>query len=313
VAGDVAAERHSPAEEDSAGLVAAVFPGQGSQQEEMRPAVAAVAPELIVLICEAVGEDPFERLQDGTQFVQPAIFCRSMASWFELREVLEPAAFGGHSMGEVAALVAAGALSVTDGAHVIAARGALTAACVGTGGMLAAMGLAPEVVEQIAARRGAHIANYNSRRQVVVAGTAAALDAVGSEVVERGGQAVRIPVAGAFHSPAMAGATAGYAELLQRIRFRPTSRPVYSCASGRVFTDPRRESVRGLTMPVRWVDVVMRIRASGVARFVECEPGHVLAGLIKRITGPRTVSSAADALAARKTIENRQRASAQEL
>jgi [acyl-carrier-protein] S-malonyltransferase len=277
----------------------------------MRSAVAAVAPELLALICEAVGEDPFERLQDGTRYVQPAIFCRSMASWFELREVLEPAAFGGHSMGEVAALVAAGALSLPDGAQVIAARGALTAACARTGGMLAVMALAPEAVEQIAARCGAHIANYNSQRQVVVAGSIPALDAVSSEVVERGAQAVRIPVAGAFHSPAMAGASAGYAELLQRIRFRPTSRPVYSCASGRVFTDARRELVAGLTMPVRWVDVVTHMRASGVTRFVECEPGHVLAGLIKRIAGPRTVSSAADALASQVTVESLERSSGQ--
>src|SRR4051812_37835046 len=100
-----------------------LFPGQGSQTPEMRDLVAEVRPDLLDLVVEAVGEDPFDRVADGTNFAQPAIFCASLAGLRLLDET--PDAVAGHSLGELAALVAAGALDEADGLRLVALRGRL--------------------------------------------------------------------------------------------------------------------------------------------------------------------------------------------
>src|SRR5947209_19001826 len=105
-------------------ITALLFPGQGSQTPQMRETVARERPELLEAVAEAVGEDPFPRVDDGTRFAQPAIFCASLAGW---RALGEPAAelSAGHSLGELAALVAAGALGALDALRLVALRGVL--------------------------------------------------------------------------------------------------------------------------------------------------------------------------------------------
>src|SRR5512142_2946984 len=107
---------------------ALLFPGQGSQTAEMRDEVAAARPDLLALAAEVVGDDPFARVEDGTMFAQPAIYCASVVGFERLREAGATEgviAHAGHFLGEVAALVAAGALSAEDGLRLVATRGRL--------------------------------------------------------------------------------------------------------------------------------------------------------------------------------------------
>ena len=97
-------------DEDIGPNVALMFPGQGSQHGDMRPAVLLHAPDLLEAVTQGLGVDPFENLSRGTLYVQPAVFCASLASWRGSRDDLKPAAIAGHSLGELAALVAAGAI-----------------------------------------------------------------------------------------------------------------------------------------------------------------------------------------------------------
>src|SRR5438270_13256337 len=102
---------------------AILFPGQGSQTDDMREEVARVRPDLLEKVAHAVGEDPFPRVDDGTNFAQPAIFCASLAGW-EALDRPKGDFMAGHSLGEPAALVAAGALEESDGLNLVVLRGA---------------------------------------------------------------------------------------------------------------------------------------------------------------------------------------------
>jgi [acyl-carrier-protein] S-malonyltransferase len=124
---------------------AVLFPGQGSQTPEMRETVAQLRPDLLTLAVEVVGEDPFLRVDDGTRFAQPAIFCASLAGWAGLDEETRQQAdyMAGHSLGELGALVAAGVLSERDGLELVALRGRLmqeAGETAGDGGMIALLG-----------------------------------------------------------------------------------------------------------------------------------------------------------------------------
>src|ERR1700758_786633 len=124
------------------GLTAILFPGQGSQTPEMRETVAEVRPDLLSLAEQVVGEDPFPRAEEGTKFAQPAIFCASLAGWEALGRPLGDY-MAGHSLGELAALVAAGCLSEADGVRLVALRGRLMQEAgehAGDGGMVAVLG-----------------------------------------------------------------------------------------------------------------------------------------------------------------------------
>src|SRR6201993_4684923 len=153
------------------GVTAILFPGQGSQTPEMRETVAEVRPDLRSLADEIVGGDPFARVEDGTRFAQPAIFCASLAGWEALGR---PAGefMAGHSLGELAALVAAGALQERDGLELVALRGRLMQESgeeAGDGGMLALVGKgAADHAAGLAEDHGLAVANDNSPQQVVL-------------------------------------------------------------------------------------------------------------------------------------------------
>jgi [acyl-carrier-protein] S-malonyltransferase len=262
-----------------------LFPGQGSQDAGMREQVERWRPDLIAAAEAAVGEDPFERAGESTRFAQPAIFCASLAGWRALRDQVEPELMAGHSLGEITALVAAGAIDDEDGLSLVAARGSLmqeAADAAGDGGMLAVKVSDRDEVGRLADEAGLTVANDNSPEQVVLSGPDAGLERTQSELKERGVRAKRLPVAGAFHSPAMEAAVPEYRERLEAIELREPSVPVFSCVTAEPFDDVRERLAQALTHPVRWLEVMQGLRDRGATHFVETGPGKVLTGLVRR-------------------------------
>ena len=264
-----------------------LFPGQGSQTAEMRDEVAAARPDLLALALDVVGDDPFARVDDGTRFAQPAIYCASVVGFERLREAgVTAVAYAGHSLGEVAALVAAGALSAEDGLRLVATRGRLmqeSGERAGDGSMLALLGKgAADHAPAIAAAAGLTVANDNAPNQVVLSGAKDAFEGAGEAAREHGLRAVPLPVTGAFHSPAMAGARPQLEAALAAIDFQPPVVTVVSSITTAPFDDVRARLADALTMPVRWRETLLALRAQGVERFVETGPGGVLTGLLKR-------------------------------
>jgi [acyl-carrier-protein] S-malonyltransferase len=262
---------------------AVLFPGQGSHRPGMRALVAELRPELLGLATDACGCDPFERLDEGTRYQQPAILCASLAGWERARDE-QPAMVAGHSLGEVAALVAAGALAERDAIEVVAVRGRAmddAARSAAAGGMLAVRADAT-VAAEVARAAGTWVANENAPDQVVLAGPLDALGAAAEDLRARGLRAKRLPVSGAFHSPAMAPAADALREALARVTIGRPTIPVVSGMTAMPFTDPRAELVAALTRPVRWVALLRALEWRGIDRFVEAGPGGVLTGLVRR-------------------------------
>lgn len=266
-------------------LDAVLFPGQGSQVAGMRRTVERLRPELIDLALEAVGADPFERVEEGTRYAQPAIFCAALAGWEQLRPTARPVAMAGHSLGEIAALVAAGSISAADGLRLVAERGRLMqegAETAGDGGMTAVLGEGRERIVALAAAHGLTVANDNSPTQVVLSGPLASLQAVEEELGKHGLRTMPLAVRGAFHSPAMEPVAPAFRAVLAEIEFAMPRLPVFSCVTAAPFSDPREELARSLTSPVRWLEVMRALRATGAERFLETGPGKVLTGLVRR-------------------------------
>ena len=265
---------------------AILFPGQGSQTPEMRDTVAKVRPDLLSLAAEVVGEDAFARVDDGTKFAQPAIFCASLAGWEALGR---PAGefMAGHSLGEIAALVAAGCLNERDGLELVALRGKLmqeSGERAGDGSMLAVMGRgAAEHARELADAHGLSVANDNSPQQVVLSGDRRGFPGAEAAATGLGLRAVELPVTGAFHSPMMAEAAPSFQAALKRVEVHPPERvTVLSAVTAAPFEDVRAQLAQALTMPVRWREVLLAMRELGAERFLEVGPGKVLTGLVKR-------------------------------
>jgi malonyl CoA-acyl carrier protein transacylase len=264
------------------GRTAIVFPGQGSLTTGLRELVERRRPDLLELVAAAVGEDPFARLGHSTRFDQPAILCASLAGFDQLGQP-EPDFFAGHSLGEIAALVAAGALAEADGVALVAERGRLMEeAAAGAGGGMLAVRASRADAEALAGRAGLVVANDNAPDQVVLSGSDEAVAAAEVEARGLGVRAKRLPVAGAFHSPAMAPAVEPFAAMLEEVEFVRPRAPVFSCVTAEPFGDPRRRLAEALVSPVRWLEVMRKLKAAGVRRFVEPGPGRVLAGLLRR-------------------------------
>ena len=147
------------------GATVILFPGQGSQTPDMRETVSDARPDLLPLVEQIVGEDPFARAEEGTRFAQPAIFCASLAGWQQLGRP-DGDMMAGHSLGELAALVAAGCLTERDGLELVALRGKLmqeSGERAGDGGMIALLGAgAADHAAELAEGHGLAVANDNS-------------------------------------------------------------------------------------------------------------------------------------------------------
>src|SRR2546423_7548753 len=265
------------------GDTALLFPGQGSHVEGMREEVARVRPALLELAIVEVGEDPCPRVEESTRFAQPAIFCASVAALPDVD--LEPVGWmAGHSLGEFAALVAAGSLSAEDALGLVALRGELMdAAAGGAGAMLALKGAdAWEMATEIAFETGTYPANHNSPVQVVLAGPEGSIEEARRIARSRALRAMVLPVRGAFHTPLMASAREPFAASRAALEVRPPRVPVYSGATATPFEDIRAGLVDALTTPVRWSAVLEALAAAGARRFVEVGPGDVLTGLVRK-------------------------------
>ena len=268
------------------GVTAILFPGQGSQTPDMRETVSEVRPDLVSLVEQIVGEDPFARAEEGTRYAQPAIFCASLAGWEALGR---PSGdfMAGHSLGELAALVAAGCLTERDGLELVALRGKLmqeSGERAGDGGMLALLGAgAADHAGELADAHGLAVANDNSPQQVVLSGDRGSFDAASAAAKELGLRPMDLPVTGAFHSPMMAEAVPPFVAALERVEVAaPQGVTVFSAVTAAPFEDVRAQLALALTMPVRWRETLVAMRDRGAERFVEVGPGRVLTGLVKR-------------------------------
>jgi [acyl-carrier-protein] S-malonyltransferase len=267
------------------GHIAMLFPGQGSQTADMREQVERHRPDLLELAQSEVSDDLFERAADGTRWAQPAIFCAALAGYEVLSERYEPDLMAGHSLGEISALVAAGALDAEDGLRLVAARGRLmqeAAEETGDGGMLAVRAREREPVEKIAAETGLSIANDNAPDQLVLSGALAALDEAEALLREQRVRAKRLPVAGAFHSPLMEPAVEPFRRLAEHVEVRAPRVPVLSCVTAAPFEDVRDQLVQAIVSPVRWTGVMTALRDLGATHYVETGPGRVLTNLVRK-------------------------------
>ncbi len=263
-----------------------LFPGQGSQTPEMRESVERHRPDLLELALSEVGDDLFERAGDGTRWAQPAIFCAALAGWEQLRAGTSADLMAGHSLGEIAALVAADSISAEDGLRLVAARGRLmqeAAEETGDGGMIAVRARGERgPIHEVAEATGLAIANDNAPDQLVLSGATASLDEAEAALAERGVRAKRLPVAGAFHSPLMEPAVEPFRAIVRETEIGSPSVPVYSCVTAEPFDDIPARLVEAITSPVRWLDVMRSLERAGARHFVETGPGKVLAGLVRK-------------------------------
>jgi malonyl CoA-acyl carrier protein transacylase len=261
---------------------ALLFPGQGSH------AVGMEEPHrdnpLLARGIELLGFDPFERLADGTRSHQPALFLCSMCQW-AAGAYDTPLAAAGHSLGEYAALTAAGAIDFDDAVRLVGARANAMADAADRqpGGMVAMLKGEREDVYELAAELHLSVANDNAPGQIVLSGAMEAVD----EAVERadsiGCRGRKLDVGGAFHSPLMAPAADKLKQALDATEIRSEAAfPVLSNGSTEPFVDIRRELAENLLKPVRWRETLLALQAMGATDFVECGPGAVLSGLVKR-------------------------------
>jgi [acyl-carrier-protein] S-malonyltransferase len=286
--------------------LAFVFPGQGSQSLGMLGDLAqrhALVRTAFDEASQGAGADLWTLSQDGpeeqlnkTEFTQPALLAAGVAAWraWQAEGGAQPALLAGHSLGEYAALVAAGALSLHDGAKLVRLRGQLMqdAAPAGTGAMAAVLGAEDALVLEVCtqASGGNEIvvpANFNSPGQIVIGGHAAAVDRALALLAERGvRKAVKLAVSVPSHTPLMREAANRLSEAMNAMAWSSPDRPVVQNVDAEVHDSVqaiRDALVRQLYLPVQWTSCVQALAARGVVRIAECGPGKVLTGLIKRI------------------------------
>ncbi|MDG2519531.1 ACP S-malonyltransferase [Lysobacter soli] len=285
--------------------LAFVFPGQGSQSVGMLAELAELHPIVHDTFAEAsdgAGVDLWALSQGGpeemlnrTEYTQPALLAAGVAVWraWHGQGGRSPALLAGHSLGEYTALVAAGALSLKDGAHLVRLRGQLMqdAAPAGVGAMAAVLGaedaLVQEVCEAVSGTEVVVPANFNSPGQIVIGGHAAAVDKALAMLGERGvRKAMKLAVSVPSHTPLMREAANRLAEAMTGLSWRMPDRPVVQNVDARVHdsVDAIRDAlVRQLYLPVQWTGCVQSLAGKGATRMAECGPGKVLAGLVKRI------------------------------
>ena len=284
--------------------LAFVFPGQGSQSVGMmqgwgdRAEVRATFDEASA----ALGEDLWALVTDGpadllnqTVNTQPAMLAADVAAWraWQAAGGATPAMLAGHSLGEYAALVAAGALQFADAIRLVRFRAEAMQAAVpeGVGAMAAILGLEDDVVRAVCTEAAAgevvEAVNLNSPGQVVIAGNKAAVERAMALAKEKGAKrALPLPVSVPSHSSLMQPAADKLLAHLDTVTIATPAIPVLHNTDVQSHATPeaiRAALAKQLHTPVRWVETVRALKAAGVERVIECGPGKVLAGLNKRI------------------------------
>ncbi len=284
--------------------LAFVFPGQGSQSVGMMQPFAELravgdvfaeaAEALKQDLWKLVAEGPAEQL-NSTVNTQPVMLTAGYAVYRAWRDAggPEPAVVAGHSLGEYTALVAAGALSFRDALPLVRFRAQAMQEAVpaGEGAMAAILGLEDDAVRgacrEAAQGQVVEAVNFNAPSQVVIAGHKAAVErGIAAAKAMGAKRAVMLPVSAPFHSSLLKPAADRLASLLEGIAMNAPRMPVVNNVDVAMESEPPRIKAalaRQACNPVRWVEVVQRIAAQGVAHIAECGPGRVLAGLTKRI------------------------------
>ena len=283
-----------------------LFPGQGSQAVGMLDAWGdhAAVRETLAQASAALGEDVARLIREGpkdkldlTTNTQPVMLTAGIACWRAWRAEggAEPAAVAGHSLGEYTALVAAGALALADALPLVRfrAQAMQDAVPVGTGAMAAILGLDSDAVRagcaEAAAASGEVVeaANFNDAKQTVIAGSKAGVDKA-CELLKASGakRALLLAVSAPFHSSLMKPAAERLREMLASVSIAAPRIPVINNIDVASPTEPdtiRDALYRQAFGAVRWVEVVQALRARGLTQMIECGPGKVLAGMVKRI------------------------------
>lgn len=286
--------------------LAFVFPGQGSQAIGMlngfagNPVVADTIAEasdaLDLDLGKLIAEGPKEDL-DLTTNTQPVMLASAVAfyrAWVAAGGTL-PSLVAGHSLGEYSALVAAGVIDFKDAVPLVRfrARAMQEAVPVGHGGMAAILGLSDDDVRAVCAEAAqgeiVEPVNFNAPAQVVIAGHKAAIERACEAAKAKGAKrALPLPVSAPFHSSLLRPASDRLREHLAQLTFLQPAIPVINNVDVAIVNDPaaiKEALVRQAASPVRWVETVQKMAASGITRVVECGPGKVLTGLVKRIDG----------------------------
>lgn len=282
-------------------MKAIVFPGQGSQfsgmgkdlyeNNEQARVLFNKANEILGFeITKVMFEGTDEELKQ-TNVTQPAIFLHSVILASTI-ENFAPDMVAGHSLGEFSALVAAGALTFEDGLRLVAQRAdAMQRACIlNPSTMAAVLGLDDDKIEEICASVEGEIvvaANFNCPGQVVISGSHEGVRLAGEKLKEAGAKRVlSLPVGGAFHSPLMEPAREELAAAILQTVFSAPKCPIYQNVNAQAVTDVeiiKANLIAQLTAPVRWTQSVRNMVTDGAIEFVECGPGKVLQGLVKKI------------------------------
>jgi len=285
--------------------LAFVFPGQGSQKIGMLADLAAQYPQVQALFAEAsdvLGYDLWNLVQAGTQEdinlterTQPLLLTASVAVWrlWQAQGGATPALMSGHSLGEWSALVCAGVISFADAVKLVQHRGRYMQEAVpaGQGGMAAIIGLDDDKILAAcsAAAQGEVVSavNFNSPGQVVIAGSAAAVERASALCKEAGAKrALPLPVSAPFHTSLMKPAADRLQALINETVFSAPVIPVVHNVTAATEQDPaviKQLMIEQVYSPVRWVDCVNTMSQAGILATVECGPGKVLSGLNKRI------------------------------
>ncbi|MFO1387650.1 ACP S-malonyltransferase [Cellvibrio sp.] len=293
--------------------LAFVFPGQGSQKIGMLADLAATYPIVTQTFTEAsevLGYDLWDLVQNGaqedinlTECTQPLLLTASVAVWrvWQEKNGATPALVSGHSLGEWSALVCAGVVEFKDAVKLVQQRGKFMQEAVpaGQGAMAAIIGLDDALIIEACkkAEQGEVVSavNFNSPGQVVIAGTAAAVERAGALCKEAGAKrALPLPVSAPFHTSLMKPAADRLAEQINATEFKAPQIPVVHNVSAQTETDPAKIKalmIEQIYSAVRWVECVNTMVQKGITTTVECGPGKVLSGLNKRINAELTTLS----------------------
>lgn len=274
-----------------------LFPGQGSQTSGMGSKLFPQFPDLVDEVNGVLGYSIIElcEKEDGselnrTNFTQPALYVVScMESMYQISKGQIPSFAAGHSVGEFAALQAAGVFSFSDGLQMVAKRGEIMSKVSG-GGMAAVIGMEGDAISSILIEQGADeidLANFNSPGQIVISGPDSQIKQVLKPIKDAGARmVVPLQVSGAFHSRMMHEPAKEFAKFLQNFSFSEPSFPVFSNVEAMPYSSPEVIPdllIRQIFSPVRWTEVIQGLRAGGAEEFIECGPGQVLSKLLRKI------------------------------